>query len=373
MNRKLYSVILVLAILAVLLWWRWPRDRHAPITEEVRAQKSSTPQDGQTLSGGKNSATVSELAQTPWKGTDQQKSAHIAEVREVIQHANQPVRFFGQVIDQNNMPLSGVRVRLSLKRTEETLPGLSRDALDYVDEETDAQGLFSLTGRNGSLLMVQSLVKTGYKAPYVGNRAYWYEEIVAGKKFIPNEVKPEVFRMWKMVGAERLVQKSISTRIPYNGTSVNFDLQRGAEVKSGGDIRVTLTRTPLQINRGQQKYDWIATVEAIDGGVIESGDEFMYRAPENGYEPKLMVSVSADDPNWSSEKGVAFYLKSRGGTTYSRVKAEFFTDSEKPTTIFNVESYTNPSGSRNLEYDSLQDVIEGSHIDLSRTKAGPKS
>jgi hypothetical protein len=362
MKRKLSLVIVAIAVLALLFWWWWPRDHHVPITEDVRAQKSSTPQDRQTLSGEKNSATVDELTQTPWKGTDQQKSARIAEVREVIHHANQPVRFFGQVIDQDNVPLSGVKVRLSLKRTEETLPGLSHDALDYVDEETDAQGLFSLTGRNGSLLMVQSLVKTGYKAPYVGNRAYWYEEIVTGQKFTPNEAKPEVFRMWKMVGAERLVQKNIGTRIPYDGTSVNFDLQSGAEVKSGGDIRVTLTRTPLQIKRGQQKYDWIATVEAVSGGVIESSDEFMYRAPENGYEPKLTVSVSADAPNWSSEKGVAFYLKSRGGKTYGRVKAEFFTDSEKPTTIFNVEAYTNPSGSRNLEYDSLQDVIEGSHI-----------
>jgi hypothetical protein len=135
-----------------------------------------------------------------------------------------------------------VKVRLSLKRTEETLPGLSRDVLDYIDEKTDAQGGFSLAGKNGSLLTVQSLTKPGYEAPYVGNRAYWYEEIIAGQQFIPNEAKPEVFRMWKLVGAERLLHKGIGTRIPYDGRSVSFDLQAGQEVASGGDIKVTLTR-----------------------------------------------------------------------------------------------------------------------------------
>jgi hypothetical protein len=163
--------------------------------------------------------------------------------------------------------------------------------------------------------------------------------------------------MWKLAGAEILLRKGIGTRIPYDGRSVIFDLQAEREVRSGGDIKVTLLRTPLQIKRGQDKYDWTATIEAVDGGVIVSTDEFMYRAPESGYESRLTISVSAKDPKWSADKEVSFYLKSRG--TYARVQAKFMTDSEKPTTGFDVEAYINPKvGSRNLEYDSLQGVAK---------------
>ena len=360
MGKRIYLTLVVIVALVALLWLLWPRGRQVSVAESVQSQKPSTSLTQQAPAGEKSSATAEEVAKTPWKGTNEQKLARIAEVREVIHHANQPVSFFGQVIDQDNAPLPGVKVRLSLKRTEETLPGLSRDVLDYVDEVTSAQGGFSLTGRNGSLLTVQSLEKPGYEAPYVGNRAYWYEEIVAGQKFTPNEAKPEIFRMWKLVGAERLINKGIGTSIPYDGTAVNFDLQAGREVGSGGDIRVTLKRTPLQIKPWPGKYDWIATIEAVDGGVIASNDEFMYRAPESGYEPKLTISVSAQDPKWSAYKAVAFYLKSQ--SKYARVTAEFTTDYDKPKTYFRVEAYINPNGSRNLEYDPMQNIVKGSRL-----------
>jgi len=134
---------------------------------------------------------------------------------------------------------------------------------------------------------------------------------------------------------------------------------------------VTLIRTPLQIKCGQQKYDWTATIEAVDGGVVASTDEFMYRAPESGYEPKLTVAVSAQDPKWSAEGKVAFYLKSHG--KYGRVTAEFTTDYDRPKTGFRIDAYFNPTGSRNLEYDPMQDVAplpntpSGSHDRAERT------
>ena len=83
----------------------------------------------------------------------------------------------------------------------------------------------------------------------------------------------------------------------------------------------------------------------------------MYRAPESGYEPKLTISVSAKDLKWSADKTVSFYLKSRG--TYARVQAKFMTDSEKPTTGFDIGAYINPKAeSRNLEYDPLQNLAK---------------
>ena len=300
--------------------------------------------------------TAEELAETPWKGTDEQKRGRIAEVREVIKHANQQVRFYGQVIDQDGDPLPDVKVRLSLKRTAETLPGMSRDVLDYIDETSDAQGLFGLTGKSGSLLLVQSLEKSGYEAPYVGNRAYWYEEIVAGRKFTPDEAKPELFRMWKKVGAERLAHADKFYGIVPDGRSYTVDLLNEKKIEGGaaGDFKVSIRR-PQPVATGA-RYDWGCVVEGIGGGVIETQDEFMYRAPENGYLSRYEVNVSASDPQWSDRAQRRLYLKSRNGSVYARMDVEILANYQDKA-VFNVKYFANPSRSRNLEYDPLQDVI----------------
>jgi len=356
MKNKFYLSLSLAAIVVALLWWLWPR--HAAPTPQTTAEPKPVlqpPSASTSASSANSSATKDDLNRTPLKGPPEAVLKRINEVRIAMDAANQPIRFYGKVIDQDGAPLSGVKVTLSVRRTSEVLPGLTNDSSDRFEIMTDEGGRFQLTDAKGALLGVKALEKAGYEASPQSMRYFWYYEN-ENKKYRPDANTPEVFRMWKLAGAEKLARKSIGTRIPYDGRAVNFDLQTGREVASGGDIRVTLTRTPLQIKRGQDRYDWTATVEAIAGGVFDSSDEFMYRAPETGYESKLTVSVAASAPNWSADKEQSFYLKSRGN--YSRVKVKFMTDSEQPTTGFSIETYTNPSGSRNLEYDPLQNVAK---------------
>ena len=356
MKKRIYIIVILVAVALVSGLWLWPRYKQPVTVTNQAAPPVKAPSPAAPVAAVAT-VTLEDLAKTPWTGTDEQKRARISEVREIAQQANQPVSFWAQVIDQDNAPLPGVRVKLSLKHTRELLPGATQDVFDYIELTTDAQGMFSLTDRRGSLLGVEEMKKAGYKAGNVSGRPFWYAPPMLNMLYTPDKQKPEIFRMWKIAGAERLLNKGIGTRIPYDGRTVIFDLQTEREVKSGGDIKVTLLRTPLQVIRGQQKYDWTGIIEAVDGGVIVSTDEFMYRAPESGYEPKLTISVSAQDAKWSSDKEVSFYLKSRG--TYARVQAKFMTDSDKPMTGFRVSAYINPkSGSRNLEYDPLQNVVK---------------
>lgn len=356
MSKRIYLSLGVIALLLALLWWFWPRQampsaaREQPAKPATAAAPASSPTPGTPQKDG---ITAEDLARIPGPGTDEQKRARILEVRQIMNQANQPVNFWGKVIDQDNAPLPGVKVKVSVKHTRELLPGATRDVFDYLDLVTDAEGLFNVTDRKGSLLGIEEMKKDGYESPNTGGRAYWYAPPVVTMQYTPDRSKPEVFKMWKKSGAEKLVHKSPGVSIPYDGTPVNFDLLNGREVPSGGDVSVILVRTPRDIQAGQ-KYDWTATIEAVDGGVIASTDEFMYRAPESGYEPKLTISVSAQDPKWSAQRTVAFYLKSHG--RYSRVKARFTTDYDRPKTGFGIEAYTNPTGSRNLEYDPMQDV-----------------
>jgi hypothetical protein len=316
-------------------------------------------------------------------------------LHELAQKSNKPIEFYGLVIDQDGNPIPGVKVTLSIRTTKEPMPGVLNDVFEQSVVNTDTQGQFALTGAKGALLSVTALEKDGYEASVKSlNRAhYWYWNDPRAV-FHPNADKPEIFHLWKKAGAERLIRKGIGSGLHTEGTPTTFDLLNGTTTNAGGDLRVTLIRTaqflaaccedgcrpllsgrspfprylgacseegsfrnPQQIRWGQTHYEWTVTIEATDGGIIESNDEQMYRAPVDGYQPKVVVHMPADDQQWTDQKNVTLYLKLRGGKYYGRASLDFMVGADRQITPFGVTSFVNPSGSRNLEYDPLQDVI----------------
>jgi len=98
----------------------------------------------------------------------------------------------------------------------------------------------------------------------------------------------------------------------------------------------------------------------LNGGLIESSDEQMYRAPAEGYKPTLTIDMPADSANWTDEKTINVYLRLHNGELYGRAELKALVGSNREATPFYITSYVNPSGSRNLEYDPLQN-IGGNH------------
>ncbi len=230
------------------------------------------------------------------------------------------------------------------------------DTFDYPSVVTGQDGRFALTGAKGALLGLKSLEKVGYEpSPKAFNGTYWYWR--DRDPYVPNEEKPEIFRMWKKAGAEKLVRRGIGEPIHYDGTPATFNLFTQDKI-GAGDLRVTLERNPRQIKYGERNYEWTLTVETIDGGLLESNDEQMYLAPVEGYQPKLIIHMPADAPKWTDEKSVNLYLKLRGGKNYGRAELKVLVGADRPTTPFYITSFVNPSGSRNLEYDSTQNLLK---------------
>lgn len=280
----------------------------------------------------------------------------VAFARDLMKKANKPIQFFGKVIDQDGNPIPEVKVTLDIRVSKELGPNIIQDVFDRPVLTTAADGRFTLTGAKGALLGVHALEKAGYEpSEKVFRKSYWYWRDPS-QVFHPDADRPEIFRMWKQAGAETLVRNGIGRAIPYNGTPTSFDLMGGRVVANGGDLRVTLVRNPQAIQWGQRNYEWTVTIEALDGGLIASNDEQMYRAPAEGYQPRLVVHMPANDPDWTDSKDIAIYLKLRGGRYYGRSELKLMVGSVRPVTPFSITSYLNPSGSRNLEYDPLQSV-----------------
>ena len=157
-----------------------------------------------------------------------------------------------------------------------------------------------------------------------------------------------------------MIHNTKNIRIPYDGTPVVFDLIKGEkmpDVTGLGDVKIALLRTPPKVERGgRQPYDWVAKIETIDGGLIESKDEMMFLAPESGYAPQLEIKMDRTALDWSPNRQISVYLRSRGGKVFGRVSFEFRTDSDRETTGFTFDAYINPAGSRILEFDSAKQI-----------------
>ncbi len=325
----------------------------AVATDDVGLTASST-----TVNVAVNdSVTAQDLQNTPWQGSDTYKRNRILLVRDVIAQANQPVSFYGRVVDQSGQPIVGTAVTVSVRSTAEPLPGDSEDIVTPYNLTTDSNGQFQVTNIKGSLLTVEALAKDGYEAPDPIPGEYWYSASMGNSLFTPNADKPEVFTMWKLAGAQTLIVKSISAQANYDGTPVYVNLVNGRIVQSGGDIKISVVRNPAVLAPGQNQYDWTATISAVAGGVIVSHDAFMYVAPSTGYQSQVTLGFNASDSQWTSVQSVPLYVQSRNGQNYARVYLTIGTSpDDKPWAAVSMQSYLNNAGATNLEYNPNQDI-----------------
>ena len=242
--------------------------------------------------------------------------------------------FYGKVIDQYGNPIENVTVIGYLRLNDESF-GVQVTKLTTT---TDNNGLFEFTGLHGASIGAY-LNKEGYK---IGDRGEGYKE-PAGEKPSPND--RATYTMWKLRGAEPLVKSGINAKIPHDDSPATFDIATGKE-SSDGDLRVTLIRSPLEVRRGKDKFDWILKIEMPHGGLIVDDDAYDYWAPETGYQPSFDFNESSNNVPWHSSLNQKFYIKTSQGK-YGRMQFGIFS-ALTPARI-EVSFTINPSGSQNLE------------------------
>jgi len=282
--------------------------------------------------------------------------------RKFLAEETAPITFYGKVIDQDNQPLQGVRVQLNIFQWHEPSPGNVEGKQTILDRVTNPDGLFSITEAKGSGLAIESMEKEGYVLSGKATRHFGYQ---GAGGFKPIEFQPVIFKMWKLKGAEPLRAsdpfKDLYKIVP-DGRIYTMDLMldKWTEGATNGDFKVQVTRPAGKfIPVKKEKYDWSFVIQAINGGVIKTDDEFMYQAPEAGYQEKYEFKMSADDPQWKDRvERMQFYLRTRNGQLYTRIVVTVISNYNyvQENGAFRVEYYANPAGSRNLEYDSRKKI-----------------
>ena len=253
-----------------------------------------------------------------------------------------PLNFYGKVVDQGGLPVQGAKVRFDWT-------DLSAQGTSIREATSDGSGLFSLVGEHGKFLEV-NVSKEGYYTGREGNRFdFEYASFSDKNYYEPNPNTPVIFHLRKRgTPAQQLVHRQTLYGLTVDGTPHYFDLLAGKKQVGGsplGDLVVRLNRSAIT---PQYSYTWSASVEAVNGGVLQSNEEFMFEAPEVGYEQSIQESGDRQ-----SQPPLRFFFKSRNGQIYGHVTMQFEPNYNMGAAV-DMDYYVNPSGSRNLEYDSTQ-------------------
>ena len=155
-----------------------------------------------------------------------------------------------------------------------------------------------------------------------------------------------------------MIHDSKTYRIKSDGRIFTIDLLNKSmtEGTNGtGDLLVQFQR-PSQV-KSHEDFEWSFALTAIGGGVIEiTKDDYLNEAPENGYQPQFNFNMTPANPKWRGWNGeVKFYLKSRNGKVYGHFHIRVNPVYRDGSSI-EIESYINPAGSRNLEFDPAKEV-----------------
>lgn len=259
---------------------------------------------------------------------------------EKIQEAwRTPIEFYGIVVDQSNNPVAGASIQF-------VCSDLSKTGTSYYNAESDANGMFSLTGvlRKGISVQVS---KEGYYASRRDRDSFEYA-FNGGNNFVPDAGNPVIFHLHKKGQGAQLTTSAYGMRddfpvlVPRDGTPVNVDLiERKTDVS--GDLQ--LSQIKPDWSQLQQATNWSFHMNLSDGGFVGEDDAFQFEAPETGYESTIDLNFVKGEPGWETQMATNYYIVFGQPPKYGWLHIDANIAQQ---TVF-LKYAINPTGSRNLE------------------------
>lgn len=342
---------LAAAVLFVAVIW-WMRRGNEPDSS------ANTVAPAPAAAGSK--APAAHAAATPIPRMSNEE--RIAAVDGLIEGTNQPINFWGNVVDQNGQPIDGVTVRYSYHAEQGNAVGSAWGAAKERRSTiaTQADGTFAITNLRGHWLSILGLEKPGYKrATQIAREEISFNyDRVEPTHFTPDKANPVVFPMIQEAALEPLIahgatfyEHSLGYDLPADGTPVSWDLWRGRR-DPAGELKLVFKREPVALVAGQKPVRWEAKLEVVGGGIMkEPSGQSVFIAPENGYAGTADYPASQQQPGRPDQR---FYFHT-AQNNYGRIEIELRPDSEGSSGRCRLTVYLNPQpGSRNLEYDKTK-------------------
>jgi len=267
-----------------------------------------------------------------------------AGVEQVLSALATPIKFYGQVVDQNGDPVPAADIGYS------AADKFMASGSGYTGK-SDANGMFSISGIKGVWLGVNVRKEGYYQIHNVSNGSFAYGMGSDGYlREPPTRNKPAMFVLQKMGVSEPLIQiAGRQYKVAKDGQPLEIDLKTGKQVQGGqGDIRFERWAND-QAKNEKGRFDWRFNISIPEGGIIERKGQFDFEAPTEGYQLNAEIDMSASlGEKWKYTVEKSYFIKTRDGH-YARIEATIYGGHNNSLVL---ESFLNPKpGSRNLEFD----------------------
>jgi hypothetical protein len=254
-----------------------------------------------------------------------------------------PFTIYGKVVDQYGEAVSNAQVRVGWFYL--TLPDLGLSTGEkWVN--TDNTGVFSCFILRGDSPSIAEIKKKGYE--YIRSSDPTSElGDQAKEEGFKNSDDPFVFKMRKLGPTTYIYHYDGGGEFSSPDEFVIYDIfHRGFDPI---DRELTKLGNP-------ERYDLIFDVTKSGDGytmnilpVQETGsmqivDQLLYEAPADGYQPEVTINMTAGE-----RRETYLYFTSRDPAVYSRM--EMILDADNERLRLRYDTWTNPYGSRNLEYE----------------------
>lgn len=227
-----------------------------------------------------------------------------------------PADFWGVVMDEENNPLAGVPVRVTL--FDHVIDPFEYPFIGWTELKnirTDKQGRFKITGRRAGAVVVD-VDEKGFWQEEQGYRSYYYAEELAerNERPLPTVDNPAVFRL--VPKPADAITEPVSTgaiAVSLDGTPVEVSLatySRHGEAPGEGTMEISVVADEPN---EEGRYGWTCRVAVPDGGVQLRTQLFIKEAPADGYEKSMEVGYSADDPNWDHREDYLVFVRDPDG------------------------------------------------------------
>ena len=149
----------------------------------------------------------------------------------------------------------------------------------------------------------------------------------------------------------------VQSTLPRDGTKNVFNLINGRK-DMAGDLCAQLVREPLDIapENLRQPFNWSLTLAVTNGGLLEyTNQPYPYEAPAGGYQKVVTLNLPANMIGWQSWAERNYYFNA--GQIYGRMTIEVHAGAPTHEAYFEIKTFANPNGSRNLEFDPSKQIM----------------
>ncbi len=334
MKRKHVIIVGLIALILLLALCLW----HWSLTKPGIEPKSKAPPQAAI------NETVKSLSVDTHAVERIEKEKRQQVVKKVMTVLSTPIVFYGKVIDQNGKPVSKARIGYGV------LDKFNEPGSNYHNY-TNEKGYFEMSGIRGAVVTVTASKEGYYYIEDKSSQSFAYGiGPDSSTKPPPTKDNPAVFVLQKKGETEPLIRWEKNVLISRTGSPVEISLSTGQKVERG-DIRIEAWTKDQEVKRGEH-HDWKCRISVPGGGLIERTDKFAFEAPSDGYKPFDEIVMSRTEERWQPQAKKEYFVK-LPSHYYARLTFYMIAQGDH---FFEIDSYLNPSGSRNLEYDPTKQI-----------------